>query len=248
MDLNGVDQALLVCAQIDHNPENNAYVAEQVQRFPGRLHQLVDLDSQWSAAYHTPGAAVRLQQMVERWSIKGFTHYLAPDDDDIWLLSPEGQALFKAAADLKLIASLSCAPHQQPVIRKLAERFPTVPILCHHMGLPMLGKGLLKENLEQVLASARMPNIYIKVSGFAYAAQVKWEYPYADVQPIVRALYEAFGARRLCWGSDYPVVRFFMTYRQALEAFRTHCTFVSEEDQGWILGKTLNALLEARGL
>ena len=37
MDLNGVDQALLVCAQIDHNPENNAYIAEQVARFPTRL-------------------------------------------------------------------------------------------------------------------------------------------------------------------------------------------------------------------
>ena len=27
MDVNGVDQALVVCAQIRHNPHNNAYVA-----------------------------------------------------------------------------------------------------------------------------------------------------------------------------------------------------------------------------
>jgi predicted TIM-barrel fold metal-dependent hydrolase len=47
----------------------------------------------------------------------------------------------------------------------------------------------------------------------------------------------------MCWGSDYPVVRFFMTYKHALEAFRTHCTFVPEGDKAWILGKTLNALL-----
>jgi predicted TIM-barrel fold metal-dependent hydrolase len=61
---------------------------------------------------------------------------------------------------------------------------------------------------------------------------------------VIRALYEQFGARRMCWGSDYPVVRFFMTYRQSLEAFRTHCTFVPEEDQAWILGGTLESLLE----
>ncbi len=61
---------------------------------------------------------------------------------------------------------------------------------------------------------------------------------------MIRSLYERFGPYRMCWGSDYPVVRFFMTYQHALEAFRTHCTFVSEQDKTWILGKTLARLLE----
>lgn len=247
MALNRVDQALLVCAQIDHNPHNNAYVAEQVQRFPSRLFQLVDLDSQWSSTYHQPGAAARLLAMAEHWPVKGFTHYLAPSDDGAWLLSAEGTALFELASSRKLIASLSCAPHQQPCIRRLAERFPAVPILCHHLGFPRRGKGSLDENLDQVLASARLPNIYIKVSGFAYAAQVNWDYPYPDVQPTIRALYQAFGPRRLCWGSDYPVVRAFMTYTQSLETLRTHCAFIPEEDLAWILGHTLNTLLLASG-
>jgi hypothetical protein len=41
-------------------------------------------------------------------------------------------------------------------------------------------------------------------------------------------------------------VRFHMTYRQALEAFRTHCTFVSDEDKERILGGTLEGLLARR--
>ena len=76
MDLNGVDQAVLVCAQIDHNPENNAYIAQQVMRFPQKLHQLVDLDSEWSSTYHQDGASERLKKMVDQWSIKGFIMYL----------------------------------------------------------------------------------------------------------------------------------------------------------------------------
>jgi predicted TIM-barrel fold metal-dependent hydrolase len=119
-----------------------------------------------------------------------------------------------------------------------------VPILCHHLGFPGLGHA---GNLAQVLASARLPNIYIKVSGFAYAAPAGGEYPYPAVLPTVRTLYEAYGARRLCWGSDYPVVRYYMTYRQSLKVFRTHCTFVSEEDKGWILGKSLSQLLVSAG-
>ena len=243
MDLNGIDQALVVCAQIDHNPENNAYIAQQVERFPSRLHHVVDLDSEWSSTYHQVGADERLKKMVDQWPIKGFTHYLKPDDDGAWLYGHEGQKLFKAAAEHNLLASISCLPQQQPAIRRVAELFPSVRILCHHMGFVKADEGDAHEGLKQVLESANLPNIYIKLSGFAYATGINWNFPYADTHDIVRAEYEHFGPQRMCWGSDYPVVRFFMTYRQSLEAFRHHCSFVPAADQEWILGRTLAGLL-----
>jgi predicted TIM-barrel fold metal-dependent hydrolase len=246
MDGNGVDQALVVCTQIENNPDNNAYIADQVAQYPGRLHQLADLDSEWSQTYHTSGSADRLRQMAARWPLRGFTHYLRREEDGDWLNSEEGQKLFQAAAELGLIASLSCYPHQQSAIRRAAERFPQVPILCHHMGFPRLGFGSLEENVQEILQSTRLSNIYLKLSGFAYSAATAWEYPYPDVRWIVQAIYEHFGAQRLCWGSDYPVVRFAMTYRQSLEAFRSHCDFVNPDDQAWILGNTLAGLLFAR--
>jgi len=244
MDASHVDQALVVSAQIEHNPDNNVYVAGQVERYSDRLFQLADLDSKWSPTYHQPGGAQRLRQMAARWQIKGFTHYLQEEEDGAWLYSLDGQAIFQAAADLNLIASLSSLPHQQPAVQRIAAMFPQVPILCHHMGFVKGGDKSSGENLGKVLASASLPNIYIKVSGFAYAADVNWGFPYQEVHWIVEALYDHFGPQRLCWGSDYPVVRFFMTYRQSLEAFRTHCNFIPVQDQEWILGRTLQALLE----
>jgi L-fuconolactonase len=243
MDAAGVDRAALVCAQIDHNPQNNAYISEMVHRYPGRLVQIADLDSEWSSTYHQPGAASRLREIAAKWPLAGFTHYIKHEEDGAWLDSQEGQALFRAAAELHLFASLSCYPHQQAAIRRAAERFPQLPILCHHMGFVRRGQGSFEENLAEVLASARLPNISLKLSGFAYATQVQWEYPYEDVRPIVRAIYDAFGPRRLCWGSDYPVVRFYMTYRQSLEAFRTHCDFVPEAEKRLILGENIHRLL-----
>jgi predicted TIM-barrel fold metal-dependent hydrolase len=247
MDLHGVDQAVVICAQIEHNPKNNAYVAEQATRYAGRIHPFVDMDSFWSPTYHLPGGEERLRQAVRRWPIAGFTHYVAADEDGSWLISPDGLAFFGVAAELGLIASIACHPHQQPAIRRLAERCPSMPILIHHLGMVGPGKAPSHPSLQQVLASARLPNIYLKLSGFAYSAHVKWDYPYSDTHWIIRAEYEHYGPHRMCWGSDYPVVRFFMTYRQALEAFRTHCTFVPKGDKDWILGETLARLLaEAR--
>jgi L-fuconolactonase len=243
MDLNGVEQAAVVCAKIEHNPANNTYVAEAAASWPNRLHQIADLDSEWSEHYHMPGGAQRLRKMTQDWSIRGFTHYIKQQEDGSWLNQEDGQEIFATASELGLLASLSCYPHQLPAIRNIAERFPQVPVLLHHLGHPTRGSGSLDENLQQILLCARHPNIYIKLSGFAYAAEQTWEYPYEAVQEIVKAEYQHFGPRRMCWGSDYPVVRFYMTYQQSLEAFRSHCTFVSAEDQEWILGKTLASLL-----
>lgn len=243
MDLHGVDKAVIICAQIDHNSENNAYIAEVAAQHADRLYQFPDVDCSWSATYHAPGAADRLRVIAERLPIKGFTHYLRHDDDGSWLYGEAGTAFFQVATEFNLIASISCAPHHQPALRKVAERFPSLPILCHHLAGIRAYAEPSQKGLEEVLASAQLPNIYIKLSGFAYCSAVKWEYPYADTHWIIRSLYEHFGPTRMCWGSDYPVVRFYMTYQQALEAFRTHCTFVSDEDKEWILGKTLEGLL-----
>ena len=44
MDRNKVDRAVLVCAQIDHNLDDNDYVAACVARYPDRLVQFADVD------------------------------------------------------------------------------------------------------------------------------------------------------------------------------------------------------------
>lgn len=241
MDNNGVDQAVLVCANIDHNPNNNAYIARCVEQYPNRLHQFADVDSAWSTTYHTEGAAKRLRAVAEHYRVRGFTHYLNPNDDGQWLYSSEGLEFFEVAARHNLIASLSSYPHQQAAIRKVAERFPEVPILLHHLGHPKVG---VQEHLEALLESSKLSNIYLKLSGFYYATSGgQWSFPYQDVQEIILALYDSFGPRRLCWGSDYPVVKQFMTYRQALESFRSHCTFVPIAEHPLILGQNLAQLL-----
>ncbi len=244
MDLHGVDQAVVICAQIDHNADNNNYVAEEAKRHSDRIHQFPDVDCSWSSTYHRPGAADRLARIADTWPIKGFTHYLDHEDAGEWLYSSEGQAFFRVAAERRLIASIACRPQHQAAIRRVARQYPTLPILCHHLSGLQAGAEQWRAELQEVLLSAKLPNIYIKLSGFAYCSQVDWDYPYADTLWIVRTLYEHFGPHRICWGSDYPVVRFYMTYRQSLEVFRTHCVFVPEADKRLMLGESLHILLD----
>lgn len=245
MDLNGVDRATIVCAQIYRNFDNNDYVAAAVRANPDRLDQFADVDSFWSESYHTAGAAKRLEQAAAKWPMKGLTHYVASQDDAAWFDSQEGRDFFSVASELRLIASIACGPQHQPMIRRVAERYPELTLLCHHMsGMRAYGEDA-RDKLETVLDSAKLPNIHLKLSGFHYASPPErdWDFPYADVRWLYEEAYEAFGSR-MVWGSDYPVVTKAMTHRQSLEAFRTHCGFVPEEDRAAILGGTLERLLD----
>ena len=71
MDGNGVSQALVVCAAIDDNPDNTAYVVSCLERHPGRFHVVADLDCTWSGTYHLPGSADRLRALDDRYELAG---------------------------------------------------------------------------------------------------------------------------------------------------------------------------------
>src|SRR5256885_9147547 len=106
MDECGVQEAVLVAARIDHNPDNNEFVAECVRRFSPRLYQFADVDCMWTSTYHTPGAAERLAEAVHTYSLRGFTHYVDAADDGSWFFSDGGQAFFRTAASLNQIVSI----------------------------------------------------------------------------------------------------------------------------------------------
>jgi L-fuconolactonase len=242
MDRHGVERAAVVCARIDHNPDDNDYVAECAKLYPDRLYQIADVDCEWSPEYHTPGAAERLAEAVDKYRLRGFTHYVKDADDGAWFLSEDGLAFFETAARLRQIASLSISARLQPIVRQLARRFPTIPFLCHHMAGARLRQP---ELLDEIVASAAVPNIHVKLSGWHYVSPTPWAFPYPDVEPVVRALYASFGAERLHWGSDYPVCQLrAMTYQQSLEVFRSYTPFVSEPDKARILGDSLLKLFE----
>ncbi len=243
MDQHGVEQAAVVCAAIDKNPDNIVYVTRARAQQPDRLHVVADLDCTWSDTYHTPGAAERLRALADRHELAGFTHYAAQDNDG-WLASDEAESVFALAAQLRLIVSLGAGPDWQADLRTLAARHPSVPVLCHALGVVKAAEGLDSPGLAQVIASAAVPNIYIKVSGFHYSSARPWNYPWPDAVAVLERIFDAYGPHRLCWGSDFPASTRYTTFRQSLEVVRSHCPFFSAADRRLVLGETLRGLLQ----
>lgn len=249
MDKHGVDHAAVVCARIgdgaDANEDNNEYVATAAARHPDRFSVIADVDSSWRPEHHTRGAADRLRRTADELNIAGFTHYVKAQNDG-WFRSDEGREFFAAAAELDLVASLALSPAWHADLRSIAQQFPTLPILVHHLGALTSAAPTFPADLEQVLASAGEPNIMVKVSGFHYACDPGWDFPFPAGLDVLQKLFTAYGARRLCWGSDFPAAKSFVTYTQSLEVVRSHCDFLSASDLDLILGDNLMLTLDTR--
>lgn len=242
MDQNGVAEAVIVSARIEKNLDNNAYGAAAVRRYPTRLHQFADVDCVWSPEYHTPGAVARLRVAAETLPIAGFTHYVG--DNDGWFRSDEGRAFFRFAAERKLIASIAMGPAWAADLGAICAEHPDLVVLLHHMG--GIRSTAPRSDLEAIAALSKHPNVHIKLSGFHYAVGLEngWDYPHPSAMWIAEGLHAAFGAGRLCWGSDFPALSRAMTYKQALEIVRLHCRFLQPGDLEPILGGTLKRLLD----
>ena len=182
MDQNGVDQAVIICARLDGNRDNNEYVAGKARTEGGgkKIFPFFDLDSCWLPTHHRPGAARRLQQLLRQAPIRGITHYLRREDDGAWLNGDDASALFQLVAENYLVFSLSCYPHQHPAIRTLAESFPSIPILLATTWAvyqPPSSPAATRFETNLRRKSAALPNIFIKVSGFPLQLQSQLRFP-----------------------------------------------------------------------
>jgi L-fuconolactonase len=115
---------------------------------------------------------------------------------------------------------LCLKPAQLPACIELVRACPGTSFVLDHAGKPDLRRGALEPWRADLAALARLPNVVCKLSGLVTEADpVTWT-PEA-LRPTVDHLLSCFGAERLLFGSDWPVVKLAASYdrwlRTALE-------------------------------
>jgi L-fuconolactonase len=119
------------------------------------------------------------------------------------------------------------------LLDKVAERHPGLKLTIDHLGLTRGKDAEAFKDIGNVIALAKRPNVAVKVSCLPHYTTD--EYPFAKLQPWIRQVYDAFGPKRMFWGSDLS--RLPCTYRESLTYMSEEIPWLSASDKEWILGR-----------
>ena len=174
---------------------NNTYMLEAIAEAGGRLKGVALLPDA------TPEAEI--SRMVEG-GIVGIRFNLDfPTSPP--LLGPAGERALARAREVGWFAQIHYH-HGESIIAALPVlRGAGLPVIIDHSGRPELEGGLAQRGFQALLELGRSTDAVIKLSGvFRFS---KTGSPYADTDPYIAALIEAFGMDRCIWGSDWPFLR-----------------------------------------
>ncbi len=163
------------------------------------------------------------------------------DLNEVELDDPVSTPLWETVADLGITVDAWAVLDEYPRLEARIEQFPEIPIILDHCGYVGLSFNPPSPNLPPVLALARYPNVYAKLTFLDALTDGSW--PYEDGYAMVRRVIDAYGAERCMWGSNFPTSEFNQgaTYAQHLEIFQTRLD-LSAEERRWILGGTAERL------
>jgi L-fuconolactonase len=145
----------------------------------------------------------------------------------------------RAIADAGLAYDLVIRADQLTGAAAAAAAVPQLTFVLDHLGKPSIRDGVraLPAWRESLAALAAHPNVYAKLSGLVTEADWRAWRP-ADLQPFVDTALELFGARRLMFGSDWPVCLLAASYSDVLAALRDCVDALGPFDQADIFAGT----------
>lgn len=179
----------------------------------------------------------RLAEFASNPSFRGVRHIVQAEADDRFLLRDDVLRGLGALAAFGLTYDLLVVPRQLPAARELAGRLPGQRFVLDHLAKPPIRAGILEPWASDLRALAEHPNVWCKLSGMITEADwVRWSH--ADLRPYLDVAFEAFGVKRLMFGSDWPVCLLAGSHARAAEAVADYCSGLSTGERAAIFGGT----------
>jgi predicted TIM-barrel fold metal-dependent hydrolase len=227
MDEAGVDGAVLHPPSWDANA--NQVAIEAAQAAPERLSVLAFFDV--TAA----DAREQMQRLLDTPGVLGLRFAFLKPAETGWLTDGSIDWLWPVAERAGTPVGL-LVPKALDVVDRIATRHPGLPLMIDHMArLRSTQDEASFADLDKLLALARHPNVAVKATGApSYSSQ---PYPYRNIQPYMRQIFEAFGPHRMFWGTD--ITRMPCSWRQCVTLFTEELDWLKGQDLELVMGKAL---------
>lgn len=164
-------------------------------------------------------------------------HQAQDESDPDWLLRADVRRGVRAVTAFGLAYDLLVLPHQLPAAARLAREHPDARFVLDHAGKPPVRSGEVEPWATTLRELALLPNVACKLSGLVTEAD--WEtWSVAQLQPYADVVLGAFGAKRVLFGSDWPVCELAATYSEVDELAHDLCAGLSDDERAAVFGGT----------
>lgn len=180
----------------------------------------------------------RLAHYQQYRKLKGFRHVLQGEPDRALMLSPQFTKGISALKPYDYTYDILIFPDQLGYAHQFVKMFGGHKFVIDHIAKPDIKNKNIDRWANGIKAIAKHENVWCKVSGMVTEAD--WQnWVLNDFEPYLDTVFEAFGPKRVMFGSDWPVCNVAGGYQQMLSIVKHYTSRLSENEQRQFWG--LNA-------
>lgn len=227
LEKNGIDGSVLV--QSDQSEKENAFqlVNAAGYDFIKGIVGWVDLRAE--------NVQERLEHYTQFKKMKGFRHVLQGEEDRALMLQPAFKNGICLLHQFDFTYDILIFPDQLRYIPELVTAYPNQLFVIDHIAKPGIGKKLINEWKKDIEEVARFENVYCKISGMV--TEANWQsWQQSDFTPYLDTVVNAFGIKRVMFGSDWPVCLVASSYKQMLQIVRDYFSSFTKSEQELFFG------------
>jgi L-fuconolactonase len=187
---------------------------------------------------------VELETFRGRKKLKAVRHVLQDEKDDRYMLRDDFQHGINQVAEFGLVYDILIYERHLPAAIELVDSHPNLKFVLDHVAKPKIREKILAPWGENMKELAKRTNVYCKLSGMATEAD-HGGWKTADLKPYVDVALESFGAKRLMFGSDWPVCLLATSYQRWVDVVKELTAKLTVHEKARLMGGTA---VEAYGL
>ena len=221
---------------LQHNNVDGT-VAVQADQTEAETDFLIDVASKYSfikgvvgwVDFKADNISDRLSYYKQYDIIKGFRHVLQGEYPE-FMLEQNFLSGIAALKQYNLTYDILIFPRHLSTAIELVKRNPNQLFVIDHIAKPAIKSGLIEEWKDGIDAIAKFDNVYCKISGMVTEADYKKWQP-TNFLPYLDVVVNAFGTKRIMYGSDWPVCNVAAAYEQVLTITQKYFSSFSITEQ-----------------
>jgi len=187
------------------------------------------------------GHLAHLKRLAKHPKFLGVRPMIQDIEDDDWMLRDDIQWGYEAVCDLGLTFDALGFPRHLANFLTLLKRYPDMRVVIDHCMKPQIAFHNADDFEFWADGMSRLAETgaYCKFSGLVTESGEDWTVD--QLRPYASHVLSTFGAERVMWGSDWPVVRLRADYARWRSAAIELTEGLSPEDKARVFGATAAA-------